>query len=488
MSFFRYSSTREHFKKPTLDIQDEKVITVPLDYQFKDGNGNSALTGNQNIVVDWEMDGDNWCSLAESYFRFTVKLSAGLTVESPYTYTVGVAGEAPLAFAYNAGSGFFSKVAHYVNNVLVDECNTPMQTEAFYWRTKSRSYRKKTMEGQFLADYAKRLEITRGLGASGALALAASPATINGFNCANFVDAAAAGFVWNSTRTTNELIWTPVCLSSFRSKTLFPPNCKHRLVMTVNPMWQFDCVEYDKPTVAGSLVPSLDPLCGYTTLLANGAATRNFNNYFFNLNGLEFNYQTYSGEGAPSNQVFIPLRPIKSQYKLLTSAVNQAINYQIDPSTHRITFFLQNRNQLYNRATYSKSNFKSNTVADRTAVASDTHLALQGFYFKCGDRMYPNPPAKLYLEGDDRHEVSKIYKDTLVSLLKDEDNLSENVNDWSADAFYTYILPNCDSNELRLFLTFGENPSEMACWVMHEYQKVLSLEYADGELQNVSIE
>lgn len=471
MSVFSYNTSTEGFQHPHLDVIDRKVVNVQLN-----DNIGANFKGNKNVVVDFELDGNNWCALNESY------VSIGLDLHQA-VLDPGCVSDGDTAIAWNAGSKLFSKVSHFINNRLVAECDNPAQVEAYYYRTHtSRSHRENTLESQWLGDFASRLNQTEGPDITEVQrALTSVPAGSN-----DFATNGAAGTYVNN-RIHHQIIWNPKCLSTFATDYKYPPQSKHRLVFQISPDWKEDVVEHN----GADKTATIDPEAGYDYTDIN-APVIDDSLYYVNVNDLEFNYQIYSGKPAPDGPMYIPLRPIVAEYKQLYGALDQVINYSVNPKTYRVGFFLQNKNFLTNRLGYSKSDFTSNTTAAYGSASTVDHEDLTGFYFKIVDRIYPEPAARPSLTGD-KLEVNRLYKDTMNALLKGDDwTLTESVTEWLASPYYVYPLAHADqpelaSSQLKLFLNFDVAPSAMNCWTLHEYAENLELVYNEGALHTVGL-
>jgi hypothetical protein len=191
--------------------------------------------------------------------------------------------------------------------------------------------------------------------------------------------------------------------------------------------------------------------------------------------------------------VYIPLRPIVAEYKQLFGALDQVVNYSVNPRTYRVGFFLQNKEFLTNRTGYSKSDFTSNTTAAYGSAATDDHEDITGFYFKIVDSVYPEPAARPSLAGGEKLEINRLYKDTMNALLKGDDwTLTESITEWHASPYYVYPLAHADqpelaSSQLKLFLNFESAPSAMNCWLLHEYDEKLEMVYNEGALHTVGL-
>lgn len=192
-SFFSYNESST-FPLPFADVFDTRNGIVDLSKYTED-----KFTGNKKIDVDFELDGNAWLDLNESYFIADVNL---------YADGNAAARPANLFFAYNPLAAAFSNTKHAINNVVVDESNEILITESAYYRsTYGKTYRSEHLGAMFLGDAASRSANT-------------GP----------------------TTRVNHTLIWKPTCLSTFRTGMLIPP-AKHRLTLNISSTWKSDMIQ-----------------------------------------------------------------------------------------------------------------------------------------------------------------------------------------------------------------------------------------------------
>ena len=121
--------------------------------------------------------------------------------------------------------------------------------------------------------------------------------------------------------------------------------------------------------------------------------------------------------------------------------------------------------------------------------STPNHLQLASFYYKIGDRLFPDPPQQFDFNG----RSTKMFKDTVNALLKNTD--WESHDDWAKAP--VYVTPFAHSNEkdlkdirlnLQLRFASGTNLQQMRLWLVCEYHAVMSLEYTQHGLTNVYVE
>lgn len=468
MTFFT-TNTSSQFLTPNLDVLEKKVVNVQLGKYANDQFKNK-------IMVDFIVDENNWLSLHESYFALTLKSNrsnqantAGADWDAD-TNTPDIDGAGPTAGDYHlvtvAGTTDLdgtndwqvNEYAYYTGTEWEKRTSEPPANENLL-RPENATYTWNPICSMFssMQYYINNI-----------LVCESHDPLINEqfyhrikYNKSmreSYLDALYLGDVQSrrdlmgdDAVLSHEIMYRPTCLPIFNSDLKIPPGSKHRMILHIHQDWQDRIFDADGGNIG----------------IEHDLAVTNF----------RFEYQLYAGPYAPNGEIMIPLMTYDIENKLLHGSVDQMQQFSLDADARRLFFALQQHDHSSSEPTvgFSRSDF--------TSEEDDDHLKLEGYYFKIGEVMYPDPHINFKMDST----IEKLFKDTYNALLKDEE--WESKDEWLKSPLYVVPIFNTEPNiTLQLSFKNPSNPERMQVWLASEHQRILKLDYSDNILRNVSLE